>query len=157
MIFILLIFSILLDISIYKWRWLSDWICFIEPVYQFLELCIPHNDNSVNDLRQYQDYFIISLAFYTGSYSQIVFTTSMKVVFSSFLQQSLIYEQEMTPGQIGIKILYSAATFLSSCIFAMVLTCMSSLYLRMEKLNGENMKLLDGMHEGLLILSKSNY
>ena len=46
--------------------------------------------------------------------------------------------------------------FLTIVTFALVMLYMSDLHFKMKIMNIENAKLLDGMHEGVLILSKSN-
>ena len=46
--------------------------------------------------------------------------------------------------------------FLVICLIAMSLVYIFQLQTKLRDLNVENIKLLDGMHEGLLILSKSN-
>ena len=46
--------------------------------------------------------------------------------------------------------------FLLICFLAMGLIYVSKLHLKLKGYNVENIKLLDGMHEGLLILQKSN-
>lgn len=46
--------------------------------------------------------------------------------------------------------------FIVTTILSMVFVYISELHTEMHTTNRENVKLLDGMHEGLLILSKSN-
>ena len=46
-------------------------------------------------------------------------------------------------------------TFLAVAIFAMMVRYIQELNLKMKNTLFENMKLLDGMHEGLLILSEA--
>ena len=45
--------------------------------------------------------------------------------------------------------------FLLNALFASALIYISTLHNKMNNINQQNMKLLDGMHEGLLIISKS--
>ena len=54
------------------------------------------------------------------------------------------------------NLLIGAGFFLLVCFFAMGLFYVSKLHLQLKSYNVENIKLLDGMHEGLLILKKSN-
>ena len=49
---------------------------------------------------------------------------------------------------------YAIITFLVMALFGMVFEHISNLYKQLDFVNQENIKLLNGMHEGVLILSK---
>ena len=55
-----------------------------------------------------------------------------------------------------IKLFMAAGTFAINALLSMILLYISSLHSRMKSSNVENTKLLDAMHEGLLILSKAD-
>ena len=55
-----------------------------------------------------------------------------------------------------IKLGIVAGTFIINAILSMMFLYISSLHSRMRSFNVENTKLLDAMHEGLLILSKAD-
>ena len=73
-----------------------------------------------------------------------------------FIPQVMIYNDELTGFKIQQKILLVTGMFLLICTVAMAIVYTYELQTKLKDLNGENIKLLDGMHEGLLILSKSN-
>ena len=53
-----------------------------------------------------------------------------------------------------MKLYYSFGLFLMTSCIAMILLYIEQLHSKLKDTNGENVKMLDGMHEGLLILSK---
>ena len=61
----------------------------------------------------------------------------------------------MTLYAIILKIALMIGVFFVNSLLAILILYISSLHARMKVCNTENIKLLDGMHEGLLILSKS--
>ena len=62
----------------------------------------------------------------------------------------------MTAIAAGITLMYSIFVFLMCSLITMVVLYISELQYKMNTMNIENAKLLDGMHEGLLILTKSD-
>ena len=68
----------------------------------------------------------------------------------------MIYNEELTAFRCLQKLFLVTAMFLIICLLAIVILYTYELQTKLKDLNGENIKLLDGMHEGLLILSKAN-
>ena len=68
----------------------------------------------------------------------------------------LIYKGELTGLDLVGKLCNLIGLFLILCLIAMSLLHIFELQNKLRDLNVENIKLLDGMHEGLLIMSKSN-
>ena len=73
-----------------------------------------------------------------------------------FVPLVIIYKAELTFYAIVIKLSIAVGFFLIICLICMSLLYVFKLQTKLRDLNVENIKLLDGMHEGLLILSKSN-
>ena len=93
--------------------------------------------------------------YYTNCCGQIIFLACNQLMWS-FFPISVIYKEELNLNTIAEKLLLTGGFMLVATIFAMVLLYISSLHVKMQLFNVENNKLLDGMHEGLLIMSKSN-
>ena len=53
-----------------------------------------------------------------------------------------------------MTLMIAIIVFLSISTISMIMLYISELHLKMKIMNIENAKLLDGMHEGVLILSK---
>ena len=68
----------------------------------------------------------------------------------------VVYEEEMTIYSIIGKVLYAFVTFLVNSMVTMISFYITQMHTRMNTANKENTKLLDGMHEGLLILTKTD-
>ena len=56
---------------------------------------------------------------------------------------------------VGIKLLYAFIIFVIAVLFAIGIIYISDLNMRLKTVNSQNVKMLDGMHEGILILSKA--
>ena len=68
---------------------------------------------------------------------------------------SVIYDQEMTILSIVTKLFGGVAIFIVHTCLSILLLYISQMHSRMKSSNTENNKLLNGMHEGLLIVSKA--
>ena len=74
----------------------------------------------------------------------------------NFLPNKLIFDVEMPAVEIIMIIIAAVFLFLSMSLLAILIRYISTLHERMKTYNLANIKLLDGMHEGLLILSKAS-
>ena len=63
----MLVFQVCLNIAIYKWRWLADWILFENRIFWLLSNCIPSNDFLVTDLSLLEWHFQAFALFYTDN------------------------------------------------------------------------------------------
>ena len=95
------------------------------------------------------------LLFYTDSAAQLIFLTLSQIVWPPIVLQ-FIYRKELTTHLLIMLTMNPIIVFLSISVLAIVIQYISSLHVKIRVYNAENIKLLDGMHEGLLILSKSN-
>ena len=71
------------------------------------------------------------------------------------LPEFLIYSKSVTANAIFLKLALTLGNFLIISMVAMISHYISSLHQRLKRVNAENISLLNGMHEGLLILSSS--
>ena len=59
-----------------------------------------------------------------------------------------------TPSFLPTSVWYAIITFLFMVLAGAVFEHISKLYMKLDFVNEENIKLLNGMHEGVLIMSK---
>ena len=72
-----------------------------------------------------------------------------------FIINPIIFYQTLTFGTIISKVSLTVALFALCMTLAIMLEYIGGLHRRMKIKNTENVRLLDGMHEGLLIVSKT--
>ena len=94
-------------------------------------------------------------AYYDDKPSQIYMLIGQLIVIL-FVLHPLLYQIEMNAGNVlwDIAVVLVFGTVLT--LVSMVFVYISDLHHELHTTNTENVKLLDGMHEGLLILSKSS-
>ena len=93
------------------------------------------------------------LCYYCNNGSLIIFMIFAQL-FLQFYVLGEIFEHPMTPYNISIIILYCIASFVIYTMLAQLIIQIGRLHSKLKTAICENTKLLDGMHEGLLILSK---
>ena len=72
-----------------------------------------------------------------------------------FIILPVIFNKSLTFGAVVSKVSLGFGLFTICMTLAIMLEYISGLHRRMKITNTENMRLLDGMHEGLLIVSKT--
>ena len=82
---------------------------------------------------------------------QIIFIIFIQILWT-LIPQYLIFKESFTFLIIFRKLAIALGQFCILSIFAMIFQYISNLHQRMKIVNLENVKLLDGMHEGLIIL-----
>ena len=73
-----------------------------------------------------------------------------------FIILPVIFNKTLTFGAIVSKVSLMFGLFAICMTLAIMLEYISGLHRRMKITNTENMRLLDGMHEGLLVVSKKD-
>ena len=91
------------------------------------------------------------IMFFCDSGGQIVYTT-FYLSFHFFITRTVGY---MYDAEFVSNIIKIFGAFFLMCMVSILFTYIMELQSRLFNSNFENLKLLDGMHEGLLILSKS--
>ena len=99
--------------------------------------------------------FFIFCLYYSDSAAQLIFLAVFHIawMFNPFLN---IYGIELSKYDILEKFLMTAWFFMLIGLFATILKYIITLHDKIVVYNSENIKLLDGMHEGLLILSSAD-
>ena len=67
----------------------------------------------------------------------------------------MVYNERLTFGSVIERTMLALFLFILSAMFSQMILYISTLHSKLKSFNSENIKLLDGMHEGLLILSKT--
>ena len=80
----------------------------------------------------------------------------MVILFILFVIQPVLFLKPLSLKYVSFTLMIVLIYFIVTTILSMVFVYISELHTEMHTTNRENVKLLDGMHEGLLILSKSN-
>ena len=78
----------------------------------------------------------------------------MYLIFAIFFGVHTVYEKQLTPGLVFINIAYIIAFVICTTTFAILFIYIMELQERLAFSNHEHIKLLNGMHEGLTILSE---
>ena len=73
----MIVFEVCLDIAIYKWRWLADWIFFENRIFWLVAYCIPANQFTITDLSLLEWHFMGFALFYTDNGAQIIFNSAI--------------------------------------------------------------------------------
>ena len=99
-------------------------------------------------------HFLVFVMYYTDSGAQLI-AISVRQLVMVFFYESYLYMVKLTVPIILLKLALVFGVFVLNSLLAIIVIYISSMHTRMKIFNLENIKLLDGMHEGLLILSKS--
>ena len=95
----------------------------------------------------------VFMAFYCDTNIQLIFNTGTVALFLLVLRPVCFLDPKNAIGLLSSFFMW-LCFFVACCCFAMVAIYISKLNTKLATTNRENEKLLDGMHEGLLILSK---
>ena len=73
-----------------------------------------------------------------------------------YLITGFIYQEKVTVTWFFVKLVFIILIFCASTLLSIFIVYISQFHTRMKTVNLSNVKMLDGMHEGLLILSKQD-
>ena len=99
--------------------------------------------------------YVIFIVLYCDTGAQIIFNTVILALrFIVYLPLFFNSEQEFMTKDLIVLVLVVIVYFIICSLTAMIISYIQELGLKLKNTNEENVKLLDNMHEGLLILSK---
>ena len=159
MIMSMILISVLLDISILKWRNLANYLFYFEVFQNLFVWSMPQGSNSSQvalsrtELSFAFSHICLFLFLYTDKASQIIYNSCMQLILT-FIVMIVFFNQEITFKLASIKLFMVIGVFVLNSMIASVIIYIASLHDRLKVFNEQNIKLLDGMHEGLLILAK---
>ena len=146
--------SVILCFLSYKWRRIARAFIYIEILLNLATLFYPNSNRAWSSTYhlciEYGSYFLV---FYCGSMRSCYFMMA-SMVFTIFFNSHVAY---LEPIKVA-KVLYSIFSAITICIiFVFVATgidIMAMLHNQIQLTNSEQIKMLDGMHEGLIIINK---
>ena len=150
-----LIISCILLVAYLKWRRAADFIIYEQMNFQTLLAFIPSDTNNYYNAFAHQVSFQGFMFCYTDSSTQIIYLCLNQLCWL-MLPQYIVYKDAPTAEAILVKIFLNLFQFATLSLFAMLFIYIAMLHKKMRTYNHENVKLLDGMHEGLLIVQKQN-
>ena len=146
--------SVIMDIICYKYRKLARSFLYIEMSSSVTLMFLALEQNfKVPQFSWLMQDVNIYLIFFCGHRSDLIFSTIIVCVKNLVLNAWLYYRSSIS-FIIQMSVISLTYIVFCSCL-SMVAIYISKLHIKMRNKNAENVKLLDGMHEGLLILSKS--
>lgn len=143
------------SIACFRWRWLADYMIFINITLFFITSIIPSKDTNMSEMYIGMIHAIMFVILTTDRPSQLVYHAFSHLMFR-FVLMPVIYKQEVTVTSIGMGLFSVTAIFIVNSMLSLAMLYISQMHSRMKSTNIENAKLLDGMHEGLLIVSQSS-
>ena len=148
--FVALLYSFLC----FKNRKLADWLATFEVLYQLAMIFHPHWQSwSKNYLARVQRYMMCIVFMSSATIFDIVM---INVIFpiNLILGQNLAHDVPVrSPVSVTI---YCLVVFLTQLAFNMIIHYVSGLNKRLSSVTQSNLNLLNGMHEGLLIVSPAD-
>ena len=142
-------------IACFKWRFLADFIIYLGLINSLNSYAIPSAKTVVTEIYISVIYMFITIIFMTDQVGQLIFVSFMQLLFT-FAMKPIVYDEKVNLHMFLIKFGMAAGTFAINALLSMIWLYINSLHSRMKSSNVENTKLLDAMHEGLLILSKAD-
>ena len=149
----MIILAIIIDVAVYKWRKLTSLILYFELVYTILVALVPSSENPPTMIYWYMMTIFHFIGYFTDSGTQVV-VTSISITVKMLPVGYFIYDTEVTAVSVGMALMIAIIVFFTILTMTFVMLYISELHFKMKTMNIENAKLLDGMHEGVLILSK---
>ena len=150
----LTILSVLLCVVCYRWRFLIHSFLYLECIIRLSASFIP---NVYNEAHSNIDLVMLStiffLCFSTDGIGQVAFNT-LCWAFAAFFDVHVVYEKELNFEFFIMNIFLIVSLFTAQLVAFLFFTYVQTLHGKLEFTNFENIKLLDGMHEGLLIVNK---
>lgn len=95
------------------------------------------------------------MIFYCGERGHI-FAVVASLMIVLHVPYAFIYMNELTFGFVFMNLALIVVLFFAYCVLAMVLVYIFRLHSQLDESNDENVKLLNGMHEGVLIFNRQD-
>ena len=149
----LLMSTMIISILCYKWRNLANLCLYIECVMRTVSWFIPNSYNeTLGPVDLTMNSTIYFLTFYCDRPDHLVFAAVHLAVEIFFGCHYAYMHQVLTIGVFTMDIIMIVTYFVCTAFAGMVLIYLEDLRTTVNETNEENVKLLNGMHEGLLVL-----
>lgn len=151
---IVLVISGFICFICFKWRNLIDVICYLECLTRIIAAFIPSSINQNQSAIQVTMHTTITMiAFYNDSRGHLISLFVLQCV-NVFFMTHVAYLEPFTLVSVLTDIWITVVTMLCMLLITLTIFYIAQLHQKLEFTNTENVKLLDGMHEGLCIISK---
>ena len=130
-------------------------ICYVESVTRVVASLIPNVSNYESE--PIDDSLLFVLGFittYTDSGKQIIFITLAHAWHVTFIIHN-VYNRELEYIDVCFNLAFNLALFIFMTSMGMLIVHIAKIHAFLVLTNLDNKKLLNGMHEGLLILTKA--
>ena len=117
-------------IAIWKWRWLSSCIIYLETVYQIFPALASVERGAYVSESSVILYCALFAAYYTGDRAQIIITTNAFIVFTVMIE-TFIFKEEITFGYVATRMMLTIVFFGTLVVLAMVFKYIEILELRL--------------------------
>lgn len=153
---ILVFAGALLDVLALRWIFLADFIIYHECLLRII-LTLIVDDTMVHTDRVYEvaRFAYIHAVYYCDQdFSVPIFANTLACLFQSIFAL-FAYNHEITLAQICKIGGLSIALFMLQCLLTMLIIYQQNLHALLSKTNKQNKLILNGMHEGILVLADS--
>ena len=148
--------SIGCSVACFKWRWLADYNVYLHFLFVINLYTIPAIKINLSEMYLSMVCMFEFLLFGTDQVGQLLFITFAHLCLT-FGLKCTIYDEKLSLHLVVIKLAMVVGAFVINALLSMMLLYIQSFHSRIKSLAKENTKLLDAMHEGLLILTKSGH
>ena len=146
--------NIPLLVATYKWRWLGRLQIYIVMIYRVCFALIPSGEmRGLHPFLHCVNGVLLFLMHYCESLVSVYLLTFL-MYFEMIFAVYIAYDRHLGMADLAMCTIYAFAALAFILSLSAGIEHVSSLYHRMKFMNQENSKLLNGMHEGLLIISK---
>ena len=150
---ILIVIGALLDLACFKWLSLANLFFYLECITRLVALLMPNFASYEYTPTQYVLLFALYYCcLYCDSVRQTIFSTITLVI--HFFFDLYAYKRDITAGQVLVLLIFTMIYLIGCTGLSSVIVHMSNVHAKLYYINEENTKLLNGMHEGILIVSK---
>ena len=150
----IVIVTALLNIACIKWRGIANCFIYLECLTRIVATLIPNYANYEYTLIGWAMLFaFFFFCFYCDHGMQIICTT-LTIAFHIFYDMAA-YNRVISASTIVLSVAIVFGFLITQTICGMVIVHVSQVHEKLHYTNEENMKLLNGMHEGVLILKQA--
>ena len=133
---------------------MTDYLIACDLTWHTIATILPQDWYERTDYSTFVMQTIFFMLWYTQHRSQVIIHTFFHFM-GTIIVPGVFFMQEMTMSSLILKTSFVLTAFLTNVLFASALIYISTLQKKMKSINKQNLRLLDGMHEGLLIVSKA--
>ena len=147
--------GLVLDIIALRYREKARWIIYFEIIYMIIQSFVPYNFGSVARSLQFFTIFLVYVGYSVDLKINSIFIIVLFFTLRVF-NYPFMYNLERTPAYISTCVWECLILFFMCTNFSMNFTYLANLKVKISNLLEENLKLLNSMHEGLIVISKDD-